>query len=84
MEKRPIKEPIRKGWIWIGLVLIILAGVPWYLPTGTIHPIILGFPYWALIAVVCSLLLCAYVSWLCLTQWDIVETQEERKSGKGG
>lgn len=32
MENRSIKEPIRKKWIWIVLVIITLGVVPWYFP----------------------------------------------------
>lgn len=75
------KEPIRKPWIWILLAIIVLAGVPWYLPAGTIEPVILGVPYWLLISVFFSFVLCGYLSWLCLTQWDVVEAEEEAQSG---
>lgn len=44
------KEPIRKPWIL--LAIIVLAGVPWYLPSGTIEPVILGVPYWLLEGVI--------------------------------
>lgn len=80
MSSRKIKEPIRKKWIWIVLALILLAGVPWYLPTGTIEPLILGFPYWAFISIVFSVVLSAYLSWLCLTQWHIVEDEEKAEN----
>ncbi|PPA69029.1 hypothetical protein [Jeotgalibacillus proteolyticus] len=79
MSKDQTKEPIRKKWIWIGLVIIMLGIVPWYFPRGTEVPIILGFPYWALISLFFSLLLCGYLSWLCVSQWNIVEDIEENE-----
>lgn len=79
MNTRPTKEPVRKPWIWLVLAFIMLAGIPWYLPTGSLQPVVLGLPYWMLISVVFSLVLCGYLSWLCLTQWDIVEEEEERE-----
>ncbi len=77
MNNRPTKEPIRKPWIWVVMVFITLAAIPWYLPKDTIGLVLLGVPYWVLISVALILLLCAYVSWLCFTQWDVVEAEEE-------
>nr|WP_263327267.1 hypothetical protein [Neobacillus sp. Marseille-Q6967] len=74
---KEIKEPIRKKWIWIGLVLIVLGNVPWYFSKGFVEPYILGFPFWAFIILVFSIILCAYLSWVCMTQWKIVEDEEE-------
>ncbi|MGJ9460452.1 hypothetical protein [Oceanobacillus sp. CF4.6] len=77
MDDKSVKEPIRKKWIWVVLVLIVLGNVPWYLPVGTIEPLILGVPYWAFIIVIFSLILCGYLSWLCIKEWNIVEDIEE-------
>jgi hypothetical protein len=77
MSTRPTKEPIQKPWIWVVMVFIILAGIPWYLPKGTIGFVLLGVPYWMFISVAFSLLLCVYLSWLCFTQWNLVEAEEE-------
>lgn len=83
-ERSPVKEPIRKPWIWVALTVIVLAGIPWYLPRGTVQPVFLGIPYWMFIAVASSLVLCGFLSWLCLNEWDVVEAEEEaeRASGK--
>ena len=78
MSTRGTREPIRKPGIWVVLVLITLAAIPWYLPKGTLGFVLLGVPYWMLISVAFTLLLCGYVSWLCFTQWDVVEEEEER------
>lgn len=77
-----MKEPIRKPWIWVTLALIVLAGIPWYLPQGTVQPVFLGVPYWMFIAVISSLALCGFLSWLCLNEWDVVEAEEERAAGE--
>lgn len=61
------------------MVFIMLAAIPWYLPKETIGLVVLGVPYWVLISVALILLMCAYVSWLCFTQWDVVEAEEERE-----
>jgi type VI protein secretion system component VasK len=78
MSARLTKEPIRKPWIWIVLAVIMLAAIPWYLPQATIGLVLLGVPYWMLISVAVTLVMCGYVSWLCFTQWDVVEAEEER------
>lgn len=77
MDSRPTKEPARKTWIWVVMVLVMLAAIPWYLPKGTMGFVLLGVPYWMFISVAFTLLMCVYVSWLCFTQWDIVEAEEE-------
>lgn len=78
-ERSPVKEPIRKPWIWVVLTVIVLAGIPWYLPQGTVRPVLFGVPYWMFIAVAFSLALCGFLSWLCLNEWDVVEAEEERE-----
>lgn len=82
MKGRTTKEPIRKKWIWIVMVLILVGNVPWYLPVGTVTPIIFGFPYWAFISLIFSLILCGYLSWLCLHEWHIVEDIEKEEGQK--
>ena len=83
MDSRPTKEPMRKPWIWVVMVFVMLAAIPWYLPKGTMGFVLLGVPYWMFISVAFTLLMCAYVSWLCFTQWDIVEEEEENeRSGR--
>jgi polyferredoxin len=82
MKKEQIKEPIRKKWIWIVLFLIILGIVPWYFPKSAGEIFILGFPLWAFISTFFTLVLCGYLSWLCLHQWYIVEDSEKSPNGK--
>lgn len=84
MSQKQVKEPIRKKWIWIVLGLILLGNVPWYFPQGRIEPYILGVPYWALVIVFFSLVLCGFLSYLCIYQWNIVEDQEEADKEEKG
>lgn len=77
--KKEIKEPIRKKWIWIVLVLIMFGNVPWYFADSMVEPYVFGFPLWGFIILVFSVILSAYLSWLCMTQWNIVENEEEAK-----
>lgn len=74
---KEVKEPIRKKWIWIGLVLIVLGNVPWYFSDSMVKPYIFGFPFWAAMILLFSVIMCAYLSFVCLTQWKIVEDEEE-------
>ncbi|WP_017975067.1 hypothetical protein [Actinopolyspora halophila] len=71
------REPIRAPLAWSGLLLLVLAGVPWYLPEGTIGPVVLGFPLWTLFAVFSSLALCGYLSWMLLYHWETPEQHAE-------
>ncbi|WP_044895384.1 hypothetical protein [Bacillus alveayuensis] len=82
MKKEQIKEPIRKKWIWIVLFLIVMGIVPWYFPKSAGEIFILGFPLWAFVSAVFSLILCGYLSWLSLNQWNIVEDLEQFPDGK--
>jgi uncharacterized membrane protein YhdT len=82
MEKRQIKEPIRKKWIWIVLFFIVMGIVPWYFPKSAGEIFILGFPVWAFVSAIFSLVLCGYLSWLCLNEWKIVEDIEQEEEAK--
>lgn len=84
MENKQMKEPIQKKWIWIVLGFIVLAIVPWYFPKSAVEPFVLGFPLWAFISTFFSLVLCAFLSWICLSQWNLVEDQEEAERVKEG
>ena len=79
MSTRPTKEPIRKVWPWVVLALVILAAIPWYLPTGSLRPLVWGIPYWILISLFFSLVFCGCISYLCLKEWDIVEEEEQQE-----
>lgn len=78
---RPTREPVRSPWVWVTMTLIVLAGVPFYLPAGTIRPLVLGLPYWVVLSLVCTLLFAAFTSWLCLRWWNLVEDAEEADAG---
>lgn len=75
------REPIRAPLAWSGLLLLVLVGVPWYLPEGTIGPVVLGFPLWTLLAVLSSVALCAYLSWMLLSLWETPEQRTEAPEG---
>jgi hypothetical protein len=76
------KEPIKNRKIWIILGVITLLIVPWYLPTGSYKPLIFGIPYWALIVIVMSLILSAFLSYVIKHEWQIEEDDEEQVKGE--
>jgi len=76
---KEVKEPIRYIWIWVALVVILLISIPWYLPKGTIYPIILGFPYWAFISVVSVICLSAFLVYIMHKYWDMEALMEDEK-----
>lgn len=59
------------------MVVIVLAGIPLYLPPGTARPFVLGAPYWMVIAITSAVLFAALTSWMCLRRWNLVEQEEE-------
>lgn len=79
-----VREPITVAWIWAVLAAIVLLSIPWYLPQGTIYPIILGFPYWAFISVVMSVVLAVFLGYVINNWWDmhaLIESESDDKEG---
>ncbi|MFW5855972.1 MAG: hypothetical protein ACOCVB_01730 [Bacillota bacterium] len=79
-----IKEPIKFAWIWVVLVIILLIGIPWYLPEGSYSPIILGFPYWAFISVISTVALAVFLNYVIDNYWDMEELEEKIEEEKEG
>ncbi len=77
------REPIRMPWIWVVIVLTVLAGVPLYLPAGAIDPIWFGVPYWLVISVVAAVALSAVLCLVCLRCWSLAEPQETASDARG-
>jgi hypothetical protein len=76
-EGRPLREPIRNPWLWIAMAVVVVAGVPLYLPTGSIRPLVGGVPYWLLISVAATFAFSALTCWACLRWWNLAEPAEE-------
>jgi hypothetical protein len=83
---KQVREPVRVKWIWPVLIAIILLGVPWYLPQGAIEPIIIGFPYWALISVIMTIVLSLFLGYVILNWWSMESLleKEPEHGNKGG
>ncbi|MGH3359373.1 MAG: hypothetical protein ACRDO7_11260 [Nocardioidaceae bacterium] len=79
----PIREPIHIPWIWVAIVLVVLAGVPLYLPAGAIDPIWLGVPFWLIISVVAAVAMSAVICLVCLRWWSLAEPQETAAARSG-
>lgn len=72
-----LREPIRSPWLWVALVIVILAGVPFYLPPGSTQPLIAGVPYWLIISLAATLAFSTITCWACLRAWNLAEPEEE-------
>ncbi len=80
-QDRPRYEPIRIRSLWCAMAFIVLAGVPFYLPPGSTHPMVLGIPYWVVVSLLFTFLFAALTSWTCLRRWNIQEPEEEAGGG---
>lgn len=78
---KDVREPVRIKWIWPVLVVIVLLGVPWYLPQGSLEPTIMGFPYWAFISLVMTIALALFLGYVILNCWNM-EVLLDEGSGK--
>lgn len=82
------REPITRPWLWVALVGIILIGVPWYLPPGTLGVTVLHVPAWFWISILAAVALSAVCCWACLSMWDLEEHEDwsdlEESSRHGG
>lgn len=70
-DKTSAQEPITKPWLWVAVVAIILVGVPWYLPPGTLGVTVFDVPAWFWISIVAAVALSAICCWACLSLWDL-------------
>ncbi|KMS82692.1 hypothetical protein [Prauserella rugosa] len=80
---RPLSEPIRRPWLWVTFVLLILAMAPWYLPEGETAPLVFGLPYWFVISIGATLIFAAVTSWTCVRRWNLAEPEEEGQVATG-
>ncbi len=55
--------------VWLGFILIYLLAVPWYFPTGSWKPLIMGFPYWGFAVLIATLALSIYYAYVVLYRW---------------
>jgi multidrug efflux pump subunit AcrB len=58
-------------------VIILVFSVPWYFPAGSIYPIILGFPYWAAVCVVMSMVISGFLTYMMTNYWNMESLLED-------
>ncbi|MFD1414931.1 hypothetical protein [Oceanobacillus jeddahense] len=73
------KEPIKNWKIWIILLILLIFSVPWYLPTGSYEPFILGIPYWAWIILGVSLIISVVLTLILKYCWQMTDEEEMRE-----
>ncbi|MFG6117842.1 hypothetical protein [Thalassobacillus sp. B23F22_16] len=73
-EKR---EPIKNPRIWIILGILLAMITPWYFPASFGEILVFGVPLWAVIIIISSLLLSAYLSYVLKYHWMLEEEEEE-------
>lgn len=71
------REPVRMPWLWGAIGLVVVVGVPLYLPTGSVRPLLGGVPYWLWISIGATLAFSALICWACLRAWNLVEPEEQ-------
>lgn len=76
-EGPPLREPVRFPWLWVAMGVVVLAGVPLYLPAGAVEPLVGGIPFWLLISGAATLAFSALTCWACLRVWNLAEPAEE-------
>jgi hypothetical protein len=78
---RPLREPVRNPWLWAAMGVVVVIGVPFYLPPGVVGPLVGGVPAWLLISVVATIAFSALTCWACLRDWNLAEPAEEAAVG---
>lgn len=68
--------PFHKWWIWIVYLILLIIGVPWYWKADD-TTIVFGMPGWVLTAIIASVSVSCFTSFLWLSQWHYDETGEE-------
>ncbi|MFG6149359.1 hypothetical protein [Halobacillus sp. B23F22_1] len=75
--KKAKKEPIKNGKIWIVLGLLFAMVNPWYFPESFGEILVYGVPLWAMIIIIASVLLSAFLSYVLKYHWMLEEEEEE-------
>jgi hypothetical protein len=73
-ESGDFQDPAKKGWVWIGLIALILGMTPFWPITGTIW----GYPKWVVFAVFMSFLTSVFIAAVILFVW---KDSESKKNG---
>ncbi|HLR67036.1 hypothetical protein [Virgibacillus alimentarius] len=71
------KEPIKNKRIWIVFGILLALITPWYFPKSFGEILIYGIPLWAVIIIIASMLLSAFLSYVIKNHWMMEEENEE-------
>ena len=66
-KERPSRVGVRATWG--AYVLLLVLSVPWYFPTGSAEPIVLGFPLWCFVSLTCYVLVAVLTVWRLDALW---------------
>ena len=56
-------------WVPWALVGIVALSIPWYWPSGTVRPFVMGMPIWAFLSLLCCGLFAVVTSFVILRYW---------------
>ena len=79
---KPKKEPIKNGKIWVVFGILLALITPWYFPGSFGEILIYGMPLWAIIIIIASILLSAFLSYVIKYHW-MLEEENERDETEG-
>lgn len=74
---KPKKEPIKNGKIWVVFGILLALITPWYFPVSFGEILIYGMPLWAVIIIIASILLSAFLSYVIKYHWMLEEENEK-------
>ncbi|SFB29122.1 hypothetical protein SAMN04488072_11379 [Lentibacillus halodurans] len=73
---QPKKEPIKNKKVWIVFGILLALITPWYFPESFGDILIYGMPLWAVIIIIASMLLSAFLSYVIKHHWMLEEENE--------
>ena len=69
--------------LYVYTLLALVFTVPWFfLPGDRLPPVVLGFPTWALYAVVASIFYAAFMSYCIGKYWDLSAGSDDDEPSK--
>ena len=72
---RGFSDPGRKPWVWLALICLLAGMIPVWPVSGSLW----GFPSWAVLAVLVSLLASIFIFYVIMFVWRDPEENEEEE-----
>lgn len=69
--------PFHRWWIWAIYLILLLIGVPWYWDSDN-TTIFFGLPGWMMIAIITSIAVSCFTSFLWFNLWQPDEEEENQ------